>query len=184
MLFPKQHVIPSIPQPPTAAAHAPTNNNNNNKLTITNTTMLGTVHDKLWLSPFYCFLRSQCIQVFVAQKPDVVYRSCAKNKVQLNQVGLRCLYCSNKPYSQRAKRSSSFPSSKSRIYQSVNMMIYEHFHKCTELPNTIQNHYWSLKGTTRRGEVESKKYWEESATAMGIVDTPHGMFMMGTYPEC
>jgi len=146
-------------------------------------TPLGTAEDEIWLSPFLCFLRSQCIEVFIAKDADVSYRRSAKTKVEINQVGIRCRFCAHKPYQNRGKRSSSFPSSVSRIYQSVTMMIREHFHKCTEFPPEVRKHYLALKGETTKGELESKRYWAQSATKLGMIDTPKGIFTSATHSE-
>jgi len=137
---------------------------------------LGTIEDEIWLSPFLCFLRSQCIEMFRAKDVDVSYRRSAKTKVEINQIGIRCRFCAHKPYKSRGKRSSSFPSSVSRIYQSVTMMIREHFHSCSEFPQEVRKRYCTLKGETKKGELESKRYWAQSAAKMGMTDTEKGIF--------
>lgn len=137
---------------------------------------LGTVEDEIWLSPFLCFLRSQCIEMFRAKDVDVSYRRSAKTKVEINQIGIRCRFCAHKPYQSRGKRSSSFPSSVSRIYQSVTMMIREHFHSCSEFPEEVRNRYCALKNETTKGELESKRYWAQSASKLGMADTEKGIF--------
>lgn len=137
---------------------------------------LGTIEDEIWLSPFLCFLRSQCIEMFKAKDVDVSYRRSAKTKIEIHQIGIRCRFCAHKPYQNRGKRSSSFPSSVSRIYQSVTMMIREHFHSCTEFPEEVRKRYCALKGETTKGELESKRYWAQSATKLGMTDTAHGIF--------
>jgi len=137
---------------------------------------LGTIEDEIWLSPFLCFLRSQCIEMFRAKDVDVSYRRSAKTKVESDQIGIRCRFCAHKPYQGRGKRSSSFPSSVSRIYQSVTMMIREHFHSCSEFPQEVRKRYCALKGETTKGELESKRYWAQSAAKLGMNDTPTGIF--------
>jgi len=144
---------------------------------------LGTTDDEIWLSPFLCFLRSHCIEVFDAKAVDVTYRRSAKTKVEINQVGIRCRFCAHKPYQSRGKRSSSFPSSMSRIYQSVTMMIREHFHNCAEFPPEVRKSYLALKGETTRGELESKRYWVQSAKKLGMRDTEEGIFTNETVPR-
>jgi len=137
---------------------------------------LGTIEDEIWLSPFLCFLRSHCIEMFRAKDADVSYRRSAKTKVDINQIGIRCRFCAHKPYQSRGKRSSSFPSSVNRIYQSVTMMIREHFHSCSEFPEEVRKRYCALKGETTKGELESKRYWAQSASKLGMTNTEKGMF--------
>ena len=139
---------------------------------------LGQEDDKDRLSEFLCFLRAECIEVFKATKADVYERRRSK-KVNLDQVGIRCRFCVNLPLPERVGRSSSFPSSLDRIYQSVTMMIREHYPKCTMmLPEVREKYQMYRNSNTRRkkGEIvlESKSYWVNSAASLGMYDTDDG----------
>merc|ERR1712038_1230619 len=136
---------------------------------------LGTEEDSIWLSDFLCFVRSHCVEVFTASQSDVLYRRNSK-KISKNQVGIRCRFCCHLPHSERGGRSSSFPSSISRIYQSFTMMIRDHFSTCKEMPQHEREQYNKLKNTTTKGAMESKKYWVDSALSLGMVDTGNGIF--------
>lgn len=137
---------------------------------------LATESDVIWLSKFLSFLRLECIEVFEATQSDVMERKTSK-KIQTNQVGLRCRFCAHVPYRARVVRSSCFPSSIARIYQSLTMMIREHFSRCPEMPRSTRAKYTALKFMTKKGEIESKTHWIESAQSIGMVDTERGIFL-------
>jgi|AntRauTorckE5430_2_1112549.scaffolds.fasta_scaffold03499_3 hypothetical protein len=131
--------------------------------------------DSVWLSHFLCFLRKNCCEVFIADKKDVNERRTSK-KIKVNQVGIRCRFCAHQPRSERAGRSSCYPSSVARIYQSVTMMIREHYPVCDEFPENVRKQYTNLKKCTKKGERESKTYWQRSAKHIGMIDTPNGIY--------
>ncbi len=130
---------------------------------------LKTPSDVIWLSPFLCFLREECCEVFKASGLNVKGRRKAK-KVKLNQVGIRCRFCFQLPHSERKLRSACFPSSIDRIYQSVTMMVREHFSMCEEFPPEIRQKYTALKKQSKKGEMESKIHWQNAAREIGMVD--------------
>jgi len=137
---------------------------------------LGSQSDYAILSGFLVFLRINCIEVFEASSQAVKERSRYK-QIFLNQVGIRCRFCAHLPYSQREKRSAAFPQTQCRIYQSVTMMICDHFRVCKEMPKDIRETYDRKKTKTKRGgEFEAKKYWTESSKKLGLLDTPFGIF--------
>lgn len=135
---------------------------------------LSTEDDENWLSEFLCFVRSHCAEVFVATNEDVASRMNSK-KVLLDQVGVRCRFCAHLPHRERAGRSSSFPSSLSRIYQSLTMMLRDHFTKCPAMPDHIKHRYMCLKANASQGATDSKRYWVESAKSLGLIDTNEGI---------
>lgn len=135
---------------------------------------LSTDDDENWLSEFLCFVRSQCVEVFSATREDVASRMNSK-KVLLGQVGIRCRFCAHIPHRERTGRSSSFPSSINRIYQSLTMMLRDHFTKCHAMPPAIKERYLCLKANASQGATDSKKYWIVSAHALGLVDSDEGI---------
>jgi len=139
---------------------------------------LATDEDENWLSEFLCFIRTDLVEVFRASNDDVASRINSK-KVVFGQVGIRCRYCAHLTHSERASRSSSFPSSIDRIYQSLTMMIRDHFVRCTGLPDNLRARFMELKSHTTQGATDSKRYWIESAKRLGMVDTHpnHGIMV-------
>ncbi len=141
---------------------------------------LGIDEDQQRLSNFLCFLRRDCIEVFRAQPIDVYVRRRSKKIVQ-DQVGIRCRFCAHLSPSERLGRSSSFPSSIDRIYQSVTMMIREHFSQCGEMLPEIRDKYSVYRNMTKKGDIlESKSYWVESAKSLGMYDSDQGIKIRGS----
>mmetsp|Transcript_28861 Transcript_28861/g.44347 ORF Transcript_28861/g.44347 Transcript_28861/m.44347 type:complete len:628 (-) Transcript_28861:333-2216(-) len=131
---------------------------------------LATGEDNKWLSTYLCFVRSEFLEVFRADGTDVATRICTK-RVYSGQVGIRCRFCTHLNPRDRARRSSSFPSSISRIYQSLTMMLRDHFPKCTEIPAHLKSKFEELRLTTTPGATDSKHFWISSAKDIGLIDT-------------
>mmetsp|Transcript_16304 Transcript_16304/g.23227 ORF Transcript_16304/g.23227 Transcript_16304/m.23227 type:complete len:445 (-) Transcript_16304:85-1419(-) len=141
---------------------------------LSNRTMLSFQDDCKFISPFLCFLRSQCLEVFEANMDFVELRYISK-KIKIRQVGIRCVFCSSVPLDNRANRSSCFPSSLDKIYQSVTMMIHDHMFRCEEIPIFIRHHLKYLKKRSCKGLTRSRKYWCKSAENIGLVNANPGI---------
>lgn len=140
--------------------------------------MLGVSTDGDHLSSFLQFVRAECCQVFTAGREDVIHRKNSK-RIILHQVGIRCVFCVDKPHKVRVTRFSCFPSSSNRIYQSIVMMIREHFSACQCFPPQIRKIYDSIRACAkRRRDVDSKQYWASSAMSLGITETDQGLFYL------
>ena len=138
---------------------------------------LSTSDDLYWLSEYLCFVRAKCLEVFEATEADVTSRKKSK-KIKKGQVGIRCRFCAHQSYKIRAGRSSSFPSSKSRIYQSVTMMLRDHFGYCKDIPSELKEHFLSLRENKSQGATDSKKHWVKSASRLGLADTKDGLIFL------
>mmetsp|Transcript_36103 Transcript_36103/g.55038 ORF Transcript_36103/g.55038 Transcript_36103/m.55038 type:complete len:469 (+) Transcript_36103:352-1758(+) len=147
-----------------------------NSMNASHTFLLATEEDEKWLSEFLCFVRWHCIEAFCASQHDVFSRSGSK-KVKLGQVGFRCRFCANSPEKQRSRRSSTFPSSLSRVYQSLTMMLRDHFPNCSYMPPKEKQEYTTLRSNSSQGVVGSKDYWVTSAKSLGLIDTTDGIFL-------
>ena len=112
--------------------------------------------DVHWLSNYLCFVRERCVEVFEADDAEMNWRSNSK-VINPRQVGIRCRYCAHIHQRDRAGRSTSFPSSLSRIYQSLTMMLREHFPACTEMPPAIKARFLALKGQKTSGPDQDKR---------------------------
>lgn len=66
-------------------------------------------------------------------------------------------------------------------------MIREHFSRCPEMPEETRRKYTELKWMTKKGEIESKSHWIESAKSVGMVESEKGIFLNKpltlTYPD-
>lgn len=151
---------------------------------IRNFTPLGIPSDKHWLSPFFTFVRFNCTEVVPATAKDVAYRR-ESRRIVLGQVGIRCRFCAHREHRDRANRSCCYPSTVSRIYQSLTMMVREHFLFCSEMPIGVKNTYTSLKAlSVRGGSTASKAYWEDSARELRLtqVENKNGIFLTHRLP--
>lgn len=157
--------------------------NDPNKVPVYRTPFpLGVPTDDLHLSEFFQFLRVECCEVFTASAQDVAERKKTKHTI-LHQVGIRCAFCVKEPYPSRALRSSCFPSSLSRIYQSVTMMVRDHFSVCPLVPADVRERYDYIKANSqRKGNMQSRSYWVVAAKMIGIEEREDGLFFTSDTP--
>ena len=128
------------------------------------------------LSDRQCYVRSEMVEIFAATEKDVAARhSKGAQKLVAGQVGIRCVHCSHLRPRDRAERAVCYPSSISRIYQTVADMQRFHFEQCREIPNEIRKIYKSLKTTRPRGVGSPQTYWVQSAKLLDLVDTEEGI---------
>ncbi|CAB9496998.1 expressed unknown protein [Seminavis robusta] len=137
---------------------------------------LGIEEDNNWLSEMHCFLRSEIVEVFYAEKYKVAGRSNGKG-LSTQQVGIRCRWCVNTPADSRVCRSSAFPSSLRQLYQSFTMMVRDHFGPttmCQAIPTHLRDRLNHLRcSRVSQGASDSKHYWIYAANKIGMVDTPN-----------
>ena len=128
------------------------------------------------LSDRQCYVRSEFVEVFEATEKDVAARhSKGAQKLVVGQVGIRCMYCAHLRPKDRAERAVCYPSSISRIYQTVADMQRFHFEQCREIPPDIRKVYKSLKTTRPRGVGSPQTYWIQSAKLLNLVDSEEGI---------
>jgi len=142
--------------------------------------LLSTPLDTDSLSDRQCYVRSHFVELFIATSVDVSTRhSRGAQKLHLNQIGLRCAYCVKLKGRDRAERAICYPSSISRIYQTVADMQRFHFESCVAIPPKVLHAYKSLKTTRPRGVGSPQSYWDKSAREIGLVDTVDGIQVCG-----
>jgi len=138
--------------------------------------LLAMATDQDSLSDRQCYVRSEMVEIFAASDKDVSSRhSKGAQKLAEGQVGIRCVHCSHLRPRDRAERAVCYPSSISRIYQTVADMQRFHFEQCREIPMKIRKIYKSLKTTRPRGVGSPQTYWIESAKLLDLVDTEKGI---------
>lgn len=126
------------------------------------------------LSDRQCYVRTHFVELFIASESDAsarIRRGRGLQKINFNQVGFRCVYCAKLKPRDRAQRAVAYPSTISRIYQSVMDMQRFHFENCTAIPGKVLRVYKSLKTTRPRAGERPKIYWDKSARELGLVDT-------------
>jgi len=138
--------------------------------------LLALPSDSESLSDRQCFVRSEMVEIFAATEKDVAARhSKGAQKLVMGQVGIRCVHCSHIRPRDRAERAVCYPSSISRIYQTVADMQRFHFEQCREIPDHVRQTYKQLKTTRPRGVGSPQSYWVQSAKSLGLVDTGSGI---------
>lgn len=141
--------------------------NNSNRL------VLATKEDKHWLSDLVCLIREN-IEVFAATPADVAARSRRggiKKPIALGRVGIRCIHCMNVPHDLKAKGAVSYPNSIRIVHQAVRNWQRYHFDACDKIPESVRKAYSALKSTRSHSGNASLKYWIDSTTNLGLVDT-------------
>lgn len=138
--------------------------------------LLAMATDQDSLSDRQCYVRSEMVEIFAATEKDVSARhSKGAQKLTTGQVGIRCVHCAHLRPRDRAERAVCYPSSISRIYQTVADMQRFHFEQCREIPPKIRKIYKSLKTTRPRGVGSPQTYWVQSAKLLDLVDTENGI---------
>lgn len=140
--------------------------------------------DAEWLTPLHCFVRQYCVEVFVATPEDIAAPCTGKrNHVTVNQVGIRCQYCSPSRVASISRvdiakaageNGMVYPSLISRIYNSSINLLQRHLRSCPHMPPEILARYDELKCSNSRSGA-SKKYWALSAEKLGLIDSPDGI---------
>lgn len=132
--------------------------------------------DTASLSDRQCYVRQYFVQVFTATDREVSMRHTkGAQKLRVGQVGIRCVFCQHLDPKERAERAVCYPSSVSRIYQTVADMQRFHFEACESIPTKMKLTYRALKTTRPRGMGSPQQYWIQSANDLGLVDTDKGI---------
>ena len=144
------------------------------------TLLLAMPEDIECLSDRQCYVRTHLVEVFCATKSDVSVRhSKGAQKLTAGQVGIRCRFCYSLPAKDRAERAVCFPSTLSRIYQTVADMQRFHFESCSMVPCEVRKTYRRLKTTRPRGMGSPQNYWIASAKRAGLVDSKDSGIRLG-----
>jgi len=132
--------------------------------------------DKKALSPLRCFLREQ-VCAFSATEEDIAVRTPTTFSVTVGQVGVACRHCLKEPAKLRLNRAVCFPSSTTRIYQSVADIQRYHLGECKMVPSDIKEKFTELQLASSKGSkgLATRQYWINSAKRIGLVDTTRGI---------
>lgn len=134
--------------------------------------------DEFSLSPLHCFMRQFCVEAFTASSEEVTtprYGKSHGRSISIGQVGIQCVYCKHRPYWLRQERAVCFPSTLKNIYHSIETWQRRHSIVCTDIPLWAKDKMTKLMGKSRSGAGGRRQYWEESASQLGMVDTPTGI---------
>lgn len=114
------------------------------------------------------------IEVIQASEEDVIIRSSSKS-IQMNQVGIRCRFCAHLAPEAKVNRSSAFPSSIDKLYQSCTMVMRDHFPHCPVVPLVHKNKFLDLKDQKKQGGSDTRDYWAYSAKKIGMKEVQIGV---------
>lgn len=134
--------------------------------------------DEEVLSPLHCFMRRYCVEAFTAAPEDVATPRYGKShglKVVAGQVGIRCMYCKNRPVGKRPERAVCYPSSLKNIYHSIETWQRRHSLVCPDIPSWVRQSMVELMESSKSRAGGRRQYWEDSATRLGMVDTVSGV---------
>lgn len=147
------------------------------------TVLLAIPEDKDWLSDDHCFVRNN-IEVFVATQYDCKQATDErKYPIKLGWVGFRCLHCAKTP---RGARDGAvfYPYSVSGIFESVREFQRLHFEKCTNLPPDVVEAFRSVNKASTTLSSVLRRYYVQSARALGLIDFPDGGIKAGAKVGC
>lgn len=147
--------------------------------------LLASSMDNHYLNEIHCFVRRH-VEVFEATAVDVDAPSPGRrSKVQVGQVGIRCIHCATVHHKMRVKRSVCYPLSVNGIYHSVANMKFDHFGNCRVLPAPAREEFNRLRQQSSKILKDNNKkmlslastaqYYLESAKKLGLVDTEGGI---------
>ena len=138
--------------------------------------------DTTFLDNLQNFLRTKCVEVFVATQYHLHAPSGAGGgkPSYVGQVGLRCIHCKGMPRKELARQAVSYPSRCDLILESVRNYQRTHLEACPLIPQVIKNEYKKLQslrnarsGTRPKTHKVLKVYFAEAARELGIVDSPN-----------
>lgn len=118
------------------------------------------------------------MEAFSASESDVATPRYGKShgiKVVVKQVGIRCLYCKHLPARKRPERAVCYPSSLQNIYHSIETWQRRHSLVCSHIPPWVRKSIMELMESSKSRAGGRRKYWEDSAKRLGMVDTSHGV---------
>jgi hypothetical protein len=145
--------------------------------------LLAIPEDKQWLSDTDCFIR-RCLEVFVATEYDVKEQECLsgygrKGKVEIGQVGIRCIYCASSRQPGSAplrKKAIIYPPCINDVYESVREIQKVHFATCPNTPDEERSKLVNLKTQSSLSSIV-RRYYVIAAKALGLelYDTETGI---------
>jgi hypothetical protein len=149
--------------------------------------------DRENLSELNCYIRKYCVEMFAATANDVANPLSNRNRITLQQVGVRCCFCANhgtadtleggnkdKEHQGEATKASkiaaavSYPATIAGIYESVKRWQRVHFEICPFVPDDVRDQL-SILTNTNVWIPTTRQYWADSARALGLVDTTEGI---------
>ena len=142
--------------------------------------LLSISNDKEWISDMDCYIRKQ-LEFFCATEVDVdTALEHDKSSIVVGQVGIRCLHCAMacKGDEGCSGMAVSYPSQLNSIHEAVREFQRLHLDSCVHIPDAVKDKVSSFKGASSLSSV-LRKYYVLAAKALGLFDTPTGVWAGG-----
>jgi hypothetical protein len=138
------------------------------------------------ISPYQCLVRKQ-IEAFAQPESDTEESMQGRNRpVQPGQVGIRCRHCGTQPR-YRSRGAMLFPSTLLGLYQTAQNMANTHLVKtCRLIPDETRRELIEVrskekgKKTCKSSYGGGRRYWGDSLSVLGIVETPDRGLQFGS----
>ena len=130
--------------------------------------------DATFLNPLQNFLRTKCIEIFVAAQHHIDAPGRGSRPSYIGQLGLRCLHCKDVPRKDLARQAICYPSRRDTIFEAVRNYQRTHLGACQLIPQVIKDEYEMLSNNaTSQDKSKSilKVYYAEAASELGIIDS-------------
>lgn len=142
------------------------------------TTSLVIPSDATFLDPVHIFLRTTCIEIFIAAKEHTMCPGRGARALKVGQVGLRCIYCKDMPRQELTRQAVCFPSKRDTVFESVRNYQRVHLEHCPAIPKETKQEYRMLIESdfpNRKSQRFVKAYYSEAASELGLIETSKGL---------
>ena len=127
--------------------------------------------DTTFLDPLHNFLRTECIEIFVATQSHIDAPGRGSKPSCVGQLGLRCIHCKDMARKELARQAICYPSRRDTIFEAFRNYQRIHLKVCPLIPQVIMDEYNKLsKNASRVSKQVLKVYYAEAASELGIVD--------------
>ena len=128
--------------------------------------------DTTFLDPLHNFLRTECIEIFVATQSHIDAPGRGSKPSCVGQLGLRCIHCKDMARKELARQAICYPSRRDTIFEGFRNYQRVHLKICPLIPQVIMDEYNKLsKNAARVSKQVLKVYYAEAASELGIVDS-------------
>jgi len=148
-------------------------------------TGLATPSDAAFLEPVHIFLRTTCIKVFVSTRKHLMRPGRGARASHVGQIGLCCAWCKDTPRQEMTRQAVCYPSKRDTIFESVRNYQRVHIESCPHIPDEMKAQYKRLLEIdvpNKKSQRFVKAYYAETATDLGLVDSPKGL-VFGVLPN-
>ena len=128
--------------------------------------------DTTFLDPLHNFLRTKCIEIFVATQNHIDAPGRGSKPSCIGQLGLRCIHCKDMARKELARQAICYPSRRDTIFEAVRNYQRTHLKVCPLIPQVIMDEYNKVSSNValrQRSKQVLKVYYAEAASELGII---------------